>query len=277
MKHVTITFDFEGGLGMPFEAPYDLAHTTTRLLKVLRANRAKAVFFVSAKLIEDYPEIIRAIHAGGHEIGFHGYAHEHMHALSPLELAKLAKNLARAGDLLKDITGYTPKGFRAPYLMAPKFHDPAVYRTLAALGFTWISNCEIRLPEELFRPDRSKVGRILLRNRLTRNLLLVSLNVRLVLTQRPGGGPGIISALRWLLGPQDPYLQPEGLLEYPLTSPLDCDLVGFPKPQEPSGANFVEYAAGVITSSTCQEIPSRSTATTGLWVPQTVPRFSMTR
>lgn len=252
MKHVTITFDYEGTWGMPHTTTYDLPATTDRLLAVLSQRNAKAVFFVSSKLIGEHPAVIRRIHDHGHEIGFHGYAHEHMHELTADQLAELAKNLAQTAIQLREITGYAPKGFRAPYLMGPVFYVPPVYRALAGQGFTWISNREIRMPEELFRPDRIKFGLGLLRTPFIRKPLLAALNPNIVLKERPDGGPRLFSGLRWLLGNQLPFRRPEGLLEFPLTSPLDCDLVGLPLPSEASGKKTIAYATRVITD--CYDI-----------------------
>ena len=246
MKNVTITFDYEGSWGMPFAAQYDLAATTQQLLRVLADNHAVAVFFVTGKLIEQHPDIIRSIHEHGHEIGFHGYTHEHMHELTEPELAQLRRNLAQTGQALSSITEYTPKGFRAPYLMGPTFYDAAVYQTLADRGFAWISNREIRIPEELFRPDRLKMGIGLLSITWLRQIMLVGLNANLITSERHFGGRRVLSALRWLLGERSPFMRPEGLREFPLTSPLDCDLVGFPHPMSDSTPAFIEYATRVI-------------------------------
>jgi hypothetical protein len=54
-------------------------------------------------------------------------------------------------------------------------------------------------------------------------------------------------ALAWLWGEQAPFLRPEGLTEYPLYSPLDCDLLGFPEPDASSGNAGTDYAAVVLT------------------------------
>lgn len=247
MKRVTITFDFEGTWGMPHNSAYDLAESTNLLLEVLKNNNAQAVFFITGKLIEQYPEIIRLIHVNGHEIGFHGYTHEHMHNLTPSQLNELVLSLAATAKELSSITGYAPKGFRAPYLMGPIFYDAAVYKALSGQSYTWISNREIRFPEELFRPDRLKLGYGLLKIRSVRKLLLVALNARLIFTENHFTGQRYVAAVSWLLGPQNPYLRPDSIIEYPLTSPLDCDLLGFPEPQTPSGHQFVAYATRTIT------------------------------
>lgn len=247
MKHVTITFDYEGAWGMPASHKYDLTAATDRLLKLLDRYDAKAVFFVTGKLVEQYPDCIRSIHSRGHEIGMHGYAHEHMHELSPDGVAQLNQRLIAASTAIEAITGYKPKGFRAPYLMGPIFYDANVYQMLAKLGFSWASNREIRQPEELFRPDRLKIGSGLLKLAVFRKPLLVLLNLNLVFNDNPGKGSGVMSSLRWLVSrKQPPFSRPEALTEYPLTSPLDCDLFGFPSPQTVSGLKITAYAAKTI-------------------------------
>lgn len=242
MKRVTITFDYEGSWGMPFTAAYDQAAATARLLDVLAANGAKSVFFVTGKLVDEYPDVIRAIHEHGHEIGVHGYEHEHMHNLSSAQLKNLQDNLTQTCKKLKQITGYSPRGFRAPYLMGPSFYDPAVYRLLAQAGFTWVSNREIRMPEELFRPDRIKIGAAILKVSAIRNVLIIALNLQNALKER---------SVNWLVGERAPFMRPEGLREFPLTSPLDCDLVGLPSPARNSGSATIAYATDVI--ATCYQ------------------------
>ncbi len=245
MKHVIITFDFEGSWGMPFSSSYDLAMTTQKLLALLDRANAKAVFFVTGKLVEEHPEIVRAIHSREHEIGIHGYLHEHMHNLSVSEINTLATQLDQISEAVKLITGYRPHGFRAPYLMGPRFYDPKVYQMLAHLDFNWVSNREIRYPEELFRPGRLSVGSGLLRWTPLRSTLLLALNANLIRTERPAG-KSLWATTRWLLQNPRPYRRPEGLTEYPLTSPLDCDLVGMPDPNTPSPEAVIRYAKKVI-------------------------------
>lgn len=246
MKRVTVTFDFEGKWGMPFAAEYDLAATTNGLLETLAKYNAKAVFFVTAKLVTEHPEVMKQIHAAGHEIGLHGYEHEHMHALDAAALAKLEQQLRSAGDALEQTVGVRPVGFRAPYLMGPKFYDAPVYEMLKRIGMEWVSNREIRMPEELARPDRLPWAAGLWRVQPLRMLALLALNAKLALTERPDNGWSRTTGWYWLTHGQRPFVRPEGLVEYPLYSPLDCDLFGFPEPQEDSGAAVVDYAAGVV-------------------------------
>jgi hypothetical protein len=78
--------------------------------------------------------------------------------------------------------------------------------------------------------------------------MLLALNLSLVLKERPTGGRRVLDAMRWLLCRQQPFDRPEGLVEYPLTSPLDCDLLGYPTPGGPSSDAELAYAERVLTS-----------------------------
>lgn len=244
MKYVTITFDYEGAWGMPFAQDYDLAATTNRLLEVLARHNATAVFFTTGKLVTEYPHVIKKIHEQGHEIGMHGHTHEHMHDLTFAQIEMLESQLSEDAAAIFDITGYLPMGFRAPYLMGPVFYDPQIYRMLARLGFNWISNREIRQPAELFRPDRPTQGASLLRHNFVHQIMLTLLNLKLVISDRPA--KSMLASLKWLLRDQSPFVRAEGLIEYPLSSPLDCDLLGFPAADENSGDDFTAYATKVV-------------------------------
>ncbi len=244
-RQVMVTFDYEGLWGMPHKGlSYDLPEVTQQLLRVLKHHQAKAVFFTSSKLFYDYPDTIKQIHDAGHEVGVHGHAHEHLHNLSAQERAAFGQDLEKACQKLEQLTGRRPVGFRAPYLMGPLFYVPEMYELLAGLGFTWISNRELRTPEELWRPDRLPFGKVILKIPAVRNLLLAALNVNLLLHDRPTN-LGLLASWQWLSQPK-PFNRPEGLTEHPLVSPLDCDLLGFPQPAQTSGPAMTTFARQTI-------------------------------
>jgi len=97
-----VCFDFEGTLGMPHRVAYDLAEATTRLLGVLARYDARAVFFVVGRLVHDQPDVVRAIAAAGHEIGLHGYSHEHLDRLTDDGLASFEADLTEVVDTAAD-------------------------------------------------------------------------------------------------------------------------------------------------------------------------------
>jgi peptidoglycan/xylan/chitin deacetylase (PgdA/CDA1 family) len=245
-KDVVVTFDYEGLWGMPHHGvAYDLPAVTNDLLTVLDKHGAGAVFFTSGMLFDDYPDTIKAIHERGHEVGLHGFEHEHLHDLSPEEFSKFDGNLEIASRNLKHLTGRIPVGFRAPYLMGPIFYIPRMYQLLADHGYTWISNRELRTPEELFKPGRIPVGLGLTNLSIVRNPLLFALNPGLIRSDRPAGRPSTRQTLSWMTNPV-PFKRPQGLTEHPLVSPLDCDLLGFPLPSEPSGQPLIDYTTKVL-------------------------------
>lgn len=84
---------------------------TPRILEVFRHFGMKQTFFVPAWCIENYPEMTENILRDGHEIGHHGYIHEH-----PNELDREQEEywLTRAIEVFERRVGKRPVGYRAP-------------------------------------------------------------------------------------------------------------------------------------------------------------------
>jgi peptidoglycan-N-acetylglucosamine deacetylase len=82
-----------------------------RILELLRLFEIRASFFVPAWVARHYPEAIREIVAGGHEIGCHGDEHERV---SELEPAREEEILRRSLEVLGGLAGRRPRGYRAP-------------------------------------------------------------------------------------------------------------------------------------------------------------------
>lgn len=246
-----VCFDFEGGYGMPHRVPFDQRRSASLILDELARHEAHAVFFIVGRMVEDHPDIVRDIANAGHEIGLHGYEHDDLSHYDAEALALLDKNIARVGSLLEEITGARPQCFRAPYLLAPHFYRAEVYAMLKAQGFRWVSNREIRYPVELLRPGlfpvpgawRAVDGSA----RLARDrLLLGPLNAGLIAKETFGGSPA--GRLRWLLGQRPPFIR-DGMTEVPVYAPLDCDLLGLPKPTEDSSPEALAYTKAVACAA----------------------------
>jgi peptidoglycan/xylan/chitin deacetylase (PgdA/CDA1 family) len=246
-----VCFDFEGGYGMPHQVPFDIHASARLILDELARHEAQAVFFVVGRMVEDHPDVVRDIASAGHEIGLHGYEHDHLSTYDAEALALLDKNLARVGSLLEDITGSRPQCFRAPYLLAPHFYRAEVYAMLRAQGFRWVSNREIRYPVELLRPGlfpvrgawRAGDGSA----RFARDrLLLGPLNAGLIAKETFGGSPA--GRLRWLLGRRPPFVR-DGMTEIPVYAPLDCDLLGLPKPTDDTSPEALAYTKAVVRAA----------------------------
>jgi peptidoglycan/xylan/chitin deacetylase (PgdA/CDA1 family) len=82
-----------------------------RILETWRKFDLKQSFFIPAWCIESYPGVVEAILRDGHEIGHHGYIHEHPNELSRDEELYW---LQRGIEVIVKHTGQRPRGWRAP-------------------------------------------------------------------------------------------------------------------------------------------------------------------
>jgi hypothetical protein len=79
---------------------------------------------------------------------------------------------------------------------------------------------------------------------LARNRLLTGLlNAQLVMHETFNDSRA--TRLRWLLGKRDPFTR-NGMVEVPVHVPLDCDLIGLPKPSEDTPRVTLDYARAVF-------------------------------
>jgi peptidoglycan/xylan/chitin deacetylase (PgdA/CDA1 family) len=109
-----------------------------RILALLRQHEIRASFFIPAWTAERYPDAVRAIAEGGHEIGCHGDEHERVSELPPdREEAILVKSL----EVLTRLGGKRPVGYRAPAWQL----SSATLGLLARHGFDYSSNMMDRL------------------------------------------------------------------------------------------------------------------------------------
>lgn len=81
-----------------------------RLLKLFAAHDIRTTFFVPGHTALAYPDMLRAIRDGGHEIGHHGWVHENAGTQSAEEQRTI---FLRGLDALEQVTGVLPVGYRA--------------------------------------------------------------------------------------------------------------------------------------------------------------------
>ncbi|MDJ0697799.1 polysaccharide deacetylase family protein [Mastigocoleus sp. MO_188.B34] len=74
-RNIALTFD---------DGPHP--QYTPKLLEVLESHKILASFFLLGACVERSPHIVKKIHASGHWIGLHGYAHRNFPLLSETEL-----------------------------------------------------------------------------------------------------------------------------------------------------------------------------------------------
>jgi peptidoglycan/xylan/chitin deacetylase (PgdA/CDA1 family) len=99
--HVALTFD---------DGPDPVS--TPRIMDALDGLGWRATFFCLGAQVEKAPGLVKELASRGHEIGVHGYRHtSHLRRPAPWAV----KDVARARDLVSEITGRPPKWFRPPY------------------------------------------------------------------------------------------------------------------------------------------------------------------
>jgi peptidoglycan-N-acetylglucosamine deacetylase len=104
-----------------------------RLVGVLERADVRATFFVPGFTARRYPDTVRAIVAAGHEVGWHNDLHEPPYSLTEDEERTI---LERGAEVLEPLTGYRPRGFRAPWWEL----NERTPELLAAAGFAYDSS-----------------------------------------------------------------------------------------------------------------------------------------
>ncbi len=109
------------------------SESTPALLKILAAHEVRATFFMCGKNVRRCPEIAREVAVAGHEIGNHTDSHPHLYFQSP---EFIFKEMILAQETIRQITGVTPRLFRAPF-GARWFGVGYAQRRLHLLGVMW--------------------------------------------------------------------------------------------------------------------------------------------
>lgn len=88
------------------------ADNTRRILELMADHGCRrATFFVLGRFAERHSQVVRQIHAAGHEVASHGYGHEEVFRQTP---SAFREDITRATAILSDIVGIRPCGYRAP-------------------------------------------------------------------------------------------------------------------------------------------------------------------
>lgn len=99
----------------------ELIPPTQRVLDLFSRYGIRATFFVLGEVAEWYPDLIRRIHARGHEIACHGMHHVD---LFWLDHAEFQAQLRQAKAILEDLIGEPVVGYRAPNLIIASWVIP---------------------------------------------------------------------------------------------------------------------------------------------------------
>lgn len=106
---------------------------TRRLLELLEHHGIRSTFFVPGHDALSFPDVVKAIVDGGHEIAHHGFVHERIGDLDPAQELSI---LERGIEILSEATGREPVGYRSPSWQ----HSVHTLGLLKARGFLYDSS-----------------------------------------------------------------------------------------------------------------------------------------
>ena len=167
-----------------------------RILAMLSAADTKATFFTLGWVAERYPQLVRRIVDGGHELASHGYGHERASDLDP---KAFLQDVSRAKQLLEDIAGTAVQGYRAPSFSIGT-RNLWAFDTLARAGYTYSSSIYPIKHDHYGMPDSPRFA-----YRVASGLLEVPVTtLRMMSRNLPSSGGGYFRLLpyslsRWML------------------------------------------------------------------------------
>ena len=97
---------------------------TPRVLALLEAQHAKATFFCVGERVRQHPQLAREIISRGHAIENHSERHPWRFSL--LGPRGMAREIRRAQDSIREVTGEVAQFFRAPAGLRNPFLDPVL-------------------------------------------------------------------------------------------------------------------------------------------------------
>lgn len=154
---VPTVFELPAGtrdLALTFDDGPD-ATTTPAVLELLAEHGARATFFMVGHRAEQHPELVRRVHAAGHQIGSHSYAHGH--GFHFLGARAMAAEIERGIASIAAITGERPRAFRPPVgLRVPTLRAALLRLPEPVTCYTWTE----RGLDTLGRPAAAIVARL---------------------------------------------------------------------------------------------------------------------
>jgi peptidoglycan-N-acetylglucosamine deacetylase len=101
-RHKVMSLTFDDG---PDEKTQDI-------LELLRANGARATFFILGRQVAGRESIVRRLVEAGNEVGNHTYSHPH---LESLEIREIERELSLTSDVIERAAAVRPRLMRPPY------------------------------------------------------------------------------------------------------------------------------------------------------------------
>lgn len=120
------------------EHAYSMDRNVEAWITLCARYQVRTTCFVLGEFARRFPHAVRRLDQAGHEIASHGDTHQLVREMSPEQFAEfLKRGLGAVGDL----TGRSPRGFRAPSWSVPPLPKGNwVYRELAQQGIVYDSS-----------------------------------------------------------------------------------------------------------------------------------------
>jgi polysaccharide deacetylase family protein (PEP-CTERM system associated) len=166
------------------------------ILSMLDDCAARATFFTLGWIAERYPQLVRRIVDGGHELASHGYSHQRA---SEQDKVCFLSDIGRAKQMLEDISGVEVQGYRAPSFSIGTENSWA-FDCIRQSGYRYSSSIYPIRHDHYGMPDAPRFT-----HRIRDGLLEVPVTtMRLFDRNWPAGGGGYFrlmpySLSRWLL------------------------------------------------------------------------------
>jgi len=116
--------------------PSRVVNSTRRALDLFEKHAVKGTFFFVGWVARKFPELVRDVHARGHELACHSYWHRTVYSLTPEEFRQ---DTRAAVEAIEDAAGVRVSGYRAPSWSITKQSLWAL-DILAEEGFTYDSS-----------------------------------------------------------------------------------------------------------------------------------------
>lgn len=169
--------------------PCRVERNVDRMLAMLDDSQALATFFTLGWVAERYPQLVKRILAGGHELASHGYGHERA---SDLSRDAFFRDITHAKKILEDISGGPVIGYRAPSFSIGQNNLWAL-DTLAEAGYEYSSSIYPIRHDHYGMPN---APRFAFRSKGAKSLLeLPATTIRLFNRNLPAGGGGYFRLL----------------------------------------------------------------------------------
>ncbi len=127
---------------------------TPQVLQTLEEHRVRATFFVVGMRVESFPDVVRAIANGGHELGNHTFSHP----LKQLNEAQFENELQRTHQIIQQVTGVTPKIYRPP----GAYYNKTTLEVLKKHGYTMVLWSWWQNPKDYTNPGADVIAQRIL-------------------------------------------------------------------------------------------------------------------